>query len=30
MNTEKNWQDHITVAIHSKEFYDFLAGDIKY
>ena len=30
MTTEKNWQDHVTVSIHSKEFYDFLAGDIKY
>ena len=29
-NTEKNWQDHVSVSIHSKYFYDFLAGDIKY
>jgi len=29
-NTEKNWQDHVSVSIHSKDFYDFLAGDIKY
>ena len=28
--TEKNWQDHVSVSIHSKDFYDFLAGDIKY
>ena len=30
LNAEKNWQDHVSVSIHSKEFYDFLAGDIKY
>ena len=30
ITAEKNWQDHVSVSIHSKDFYDFLAGDIKY
>ena len=30
LSEEKNWQDHISVSIHSEVFYDFLAGKINY
>jgi hypothetical protein len=30
ISEEKDWQDHVSVSIHSKVFYDFLTGTIDY